>query len=176
VICGILCCIYIISHSTCCKVSIYNQWIVICGQHVDCVIMYIQQNTPQITIHLLYIDTIQQVDCDIMYIPQNTPQITIHGILCCIYIISQFTCCMVSIYNKWIVICSILAKHDSFAERCKLYPEVIISKCNQTGSLMVENKVVERACLSIDQPFGMFRNILSYVPSLKYSSQRTVKT
>ena len=47
-------------------------------QHVDCGIMYIQQNTPQITIHLLYIDTIQQVDCDIMYIPQNTPQITIH--------------------------------------------------------------------------------------------------
>ena len=59
VICGILCCIYIISQFTCCKVSIYNKWIVICG------------------------------------------------ILCCIYIISQFTCCKVSIYNKWIVICGI---------------------------------------------------------------------
>ena len=59
--------------------------------------------------------------------------------------------------------CSILAKHDSFAERCKLYPEVVISKCNQTGSLMTENKVVERACLSIDQPFGMFRNIFCYI-------------
>jgi hypothetical protein len=33
-------------------------------------IMYIQQNTPQITIHLLYIDTIQQVNCDILYTQQ----------------------------------------------------------------------------------------------------------
>ena len=28
--------------------------------------------------HLSYIDTLQQVNCDIMYIQQNTPQITIH--------------------------------------------------------------------------------------------------
>jgi uncharacterized protein with ATP-grasp and redox domains len=42
-------------------------------QQVNCDIMYIQQNTPQITIHLLFIDTLQQVDCDIMYIQQNTP-------------------------------------------------------------------------------------------------------
>jgi hypothetical protein len=47
-------------------------------QQIDCDIMYIPQNTPQITMHLLYIDTLQLVDCDIMYIPQNTPQITIH--------------------------------------------------------------------------------------------------
>ena len=49
-------------------------------QHVDCGIMYIhvQQNTPQITFHLLYIETIQQVNCDIMYIQQSIPQITIH--------------------------------------------------------------------------------------------------
>jgi hypothetical protein len=49
-------------------------------QHVDCGIMYIhvQQNTPQITFHLLYIDTIKQVNCDIMYIQQSIPQITIH--------------------------------------------------------------------------------------------------
>jgi hypothetical protein len=38
--------------------------------------MYIQQNTPQITIHLLYIDTLQQVDCDIMYIQQSVSQST----------------------------------------------------------------------------------------------------
>jgi hypothetical protein len=46
-----------------------------------------------------------------MYIQQVSiynKWIVICGILCCIYIISQFTCCMVSIYNKWIVICSIL--------------------------------------------------------------------
>ena len=49
-------------------------------QHVDCGIMYIhvQQNTPQITFHLLYIYTLQQVDCDIINIQQNTPQITFH--------------------------------------------------------------------------------------------------
>ena len=46
-------------------------------QQVNCDIMYIQQSIPQITIHL-YIDTLQQVNCDIMYIQQNTPQITIH--------------------------------------------------------------------------------------------------
>jgi hypothetical protein len=66
--------------------------------------MYIQQSIPQITIHLLYIDTLQQVECDIMYIQQSIPQITIH-LLYSIYNISQFTCCMVSIYNQWIVIC-----------------------------------------------------------------------
>jgi hypothetical protein len=27
---------------------------------------------------MLYIDTLQQVNCEIMYIQQNTPQITIH--------------------------------------------------------------------------------------------------
>ena len=47
-------------------------------QQVNCDIMYIQQTAPQITIHLLYIDTLQHVDCGIMYIQQNTPQITIH--------------------------------------------------------------------------------------------------
>ena len=40
--------------------------------------MYIQQSIPQITIHLLYIDTLQQVNCDIMYIQQSILQITIH--------------------------------------------------------------------------------------------------
>jgi hypothetical protein len=45
---------------------------------LNCDIMYIQQSIPQITIHLSYIDTLQQVNCDIMYIQQNTPQITIH--------------------------------------------------------------------------------------------------
>jgi hypothetical protein len=70
-------------------VSIYNQWIVIHSvvytlYHnppvVRCLYtsVYIQQSTPQITIHLLYIDTLQQVECDIMYIQQNTPQITFH--------------------------------------------------------------------------------------------------
>jgi hypothetical protein len=92
-------------------------------EQVNCDIMYIQQSIPQITIHLLYIDTLQQVNCDIMYIQQSIPQITIHllykvtlqhvdcvvicGAVCCIYIISQFTCCKVSIYNKWIVICGV---------------------------------------------------------------------
>jgi hypothetical protein len=123
VICSILCCIYVISQFICCKVFIYYNGILETLQQVECDIMYIQQSTPQITIHLLYIDTLQQVNCDIMYIQQNIPQITIHllyidtlqqvncdiicGILCCIYIISQFTCCKVSIYNKWIVICGV---------------------------------------------------------------------
>ena len=47
-------------------------------QQVNCDIMYIQQTAPQITIHLLYIDTLQQVNCDIMYIQQSIPKITIH--------------------------------------------------------------------------------------------------
>ena len=84
VICGVFCCIYIISHSTCCKVSIYNKWIVICG--VLCCIYIISHST-----------------CCMVSIYNKW--IVICGILCCIYIISQFTCCKVSIYNKWIVIC-----------------------------------------------------------------------
>jgi uncharacterized membrane protein len=60
-------------------------------------IMYIQQSIPQITIHWLYIDTLQQVNW-----------IVICGVFCCIYIIPQSTCCKVTIYNKWIVICGIL--------------------------------------------------------------------
>ena len=45
-------------------------------QQVECDIIYIQQNTPQITFHLLYIDTLQQVNCDIMYIQQSVSQST----------------------------------------------------------------------------------------------------
>jgi hypothetical protein len=60
VICGILCCIYIISQSICCKMSIYNKWNVICG--VFCCICIISQSTC-----CKDIDTLQQVDCDIMY-------------------------------------------------------------------------------------------------------------
>jgi hypothetical protein len=37
-----------------------------------------EQNTPQITFHLLYIETLQQVECGILYIQQSIPQITIH--------------------------------------------------------------------------------------------------
>jgi hypothetical protein len=43
------------------------------------VVYRLYHNPPDVVnIHLLYIDTLQQVDCDIMCIPQNTPQITIH--------------------------------------------------------------------------------------------------
>jgi hypothetical protein len=43
IICGAVCCIYIISQFTCCKVSIYNKWIVICG--AVCCIYIISQFT-----------------------------------------------------------------------------------------------------------------------------------
>ena len=38
---------------------------------MNCDIMYIQ-SIPQITIHMLYIDTLQHVDCDIMYTTGTT--------------------------------------------------------------------------------------------------------
>ena len=60
--------------------------------------MYIQQSIPQITIHLLYIDTLQKVNCDIMYIQQTAPQITIH--LLYIVTLQQVNCDIMYIHNR----------------------------------------------------------------------------
>jgi Iap family predicted aminopeptidase len=72
-------------------------------QQMDCDIMYIQQTTPQITIHLLYIDTLQQVDYDIMYIQQSIPQITIHWLY--IDTLQQVDCDIIYYHNPPVVRC-----------------------------------------------------------------------
>ncbi|VDI16132.1 Hypothetical predicted protein, partial [Mytilus galloprovincialis] len=68
-----------------------------------------------------------------------------------------------AIQNNCTIITSPVDNHASFIESCEDDPKVMISKCNKTGTWLNGDNAILNACQSVDQPFGMFKNVFCYI-------------
>ncbi|XP_076102107.1 uncharacterized protein LOC143071586 [Mytilus galloprovincialis] len=68
-----------------------------------------------------------------------------------------------AIQNNCTIITRPVYNHKSFIESCEDDPKGMISECNKTGTWLNGDNAILNACQSVDQPFGMFKNVFCYI-------------
>ncbi|XP_063435546.1 uncharacterized protein LOC134716474 [Mytilus trossulus] len=68
-----------------------------------------------------------------------------------------------AIQNNCTIITSPVDNHKSFIDSCEDDPKGMISECNKTGTWLNGDNAILKACQSVDQPFGMFKNVFCYI-------------